>query len=478
MSPHFRLSPAMIWRVFSCRSVAAALLAATTLLGSAAMRSTAAWAEVPAKAAEGRAQWAARLMQSSPYRVEVATTDGSKLLITNALTLERRRLFERKGLSALAFSPDGTWVYAVTASGEAWAIDPDGGKTVLVGTAPVAAGEQVVDAVGLGPADQLALQIVIAKGGSATKGCPNWQAPRRVALRKGLEAGAQARMEARPGWPEDRRTPRLAAVSPNTRIRAAVTGPILQGEGRFGAASGQISKTALPAGTYAVEWMRDSAGVAVYYPRAAAKGCKFRLGMRAFRSDDGKGWAEWTLPDAVELVRGDQPWQDAGVAPDGMRWLGTDARGVVLIEPLPRFRGKVALVAPGSATTPKLRPGVRALPSVVGGGLRLAELLLETGDLDAAAAELALQEGKAAAGELALLHKRLMKLTEVRDRRAAELGLSLDDVRSAKGTPAAPAKPAPTADDEAVEPAAPTTPSVAPTPAPGAAPAVKAPQSP
>lgn len=237
------------------------------VLTSAWLGPAVALADVPAKAAEGRAQLAARLMQSAPYRVEIASSDGSKLLITNALTLERRRLLEKKGIAALAFSPDGAWVYAVTAGGEAWAVDPDGGKTVLVGTAPLAAGEAVVDAVGLGPADQLALQVVIARAAAAGKGCLNWTAPRRVALRKGLEPGAQTRMEARPGWPEDRRTPRLGAISPNTRIKASVIGPILQGEGRFGAASGQISRTALPAGTFAIDWMRDSAGVAVYYPR-------------------------------------------------------------------------------------------------------------------------------------------------------------------------------------------------------------------
>lgn len=426
--------------------------------------------------AEGRAQLAARLMQSAPYRVEIASSDGSKLLITNGLTLERRRLLEKKGLTALAFSPDGAWLYAVTSAGEAWAVDPDGGKILLVGTVPVASGDVVVDAMGLGPADQLAVQVVLARGGPATKGCANWTAPRRVVLRKGLEPGAQTRMEARPGWPEDRRSPRLAAISPNTRIKAAVIGPILQGEGRFGAASGQISRSALPMGTFAIEWMRDSAGVAVYYPKAAARGCKYRLGLRSFRSDDGKGWTEWTLPDGVELQRGDQPWVDASVAPDGMRWLATDARGVVLVEPLPRFRGKVALVAPTSVIAPKLRPGVRALPSLVGGSLRLAELLLETGDLDAAAAELALQEGKAAPAELVTLRKRLTKLEEVRERRAAELGLSLDDLRSAKGTPVAPARAATAPEDDAVEPAAAATPSAGPASGPaGGSPPVRAP---
>lgn len=473
---HFLLEPAMpapLTRYCAATARAgSALLLASSLLVGGALPAKPARAQSAAKpTAEGRAQLAARLMQSAPYRVEVASSDGTKLLITNGLTLERRRLLEKKGLAALAFSPDGAWVYAVTSTGEAWAVDPDGGKTLLVGTAPVAAGEFVVDAVGLGPVDQLALQIVIAKGIPNAKGCPNWTAPRRVLLRKSLEAGAQTRLEARPGWPEDRRSQRLAAISPNTRVKAAVIGPILQGEGRFGAASGQISRTALPAGTYAVEWMRDSAGVAVYYPKVASKNCKFRLGLRTFRSEDSKGWSEWTLPDPVELVRGDQAWQDASVAPDGMRWLGTDPRGVVLIEPLPRFRGKIALVAPASVTVPKLRPGVRALPSMVGGNLRLAELLLETGDLDAATAELAQQEGKAAPAELATLRKRLTKLEEVRDRRAAELGVSLDDLRSAKGTPVVPAKAATVPDDDAVEPASAATATSGPAEPP---PAVKA----
>jgi hypothetical protein len=456
--PNF-FAPALPRRLGQITLVCAAIVAASALQ---CPQGLAAPADAKGKPpGDSRASLAARLMQTAPYRVEVATTDGSKLQITNGLTLERRRLLEKPGIAALAFSPDGAWLYAVTQSGEAWAVDPDAGKTVLVGKAPVGQGERVVDAVGLGPMDQLAVQVVIAKG-SSPKGCAMWAAPRRVILRKPADGSSTARIEAREGWPEDRRTPRLSAISPNTRIKAAVIGPILQAEGRFGAPSGQISRSSLPAGTYAVEWMRDSAGVAAYYPRAPASGCKYRVGMRVFRSDEGKGWAEWTLPDSVDLLRGDQAWQDAEAAPDGMRWLATDPRGVLLVEPLPRFRGKLALIAPPSVAAPKLRPGVRALPSLVGGAVRLAELLMETGDLDAAEAEIAAQEGRASAAELAPLRSRLAKLQDTRARRAAELGLSLDDVRSAKGTPVGPAKPATPPDSEAVEPAAIVTPTSAP----------------
>lgn len=421
---------------------------------------TVAAAAAPAVAdAQVKADLGSRLVQNAPYKIEVATSDGQKVLITNAFTLERRRLLQRAGIAALGFSPDGTWLYAVTHTGEVEAIDPDSGKTVTLGKVPVQAGERVVDAIGIGPTDQFGVSVVLAKavGGAATRGCSSWSAPRRVTLHKPFDGGPP-RLEAREGWPDDQRTPRVKAVAPNTRLKVSIVGPVLQAEGQFGAAGGQISKTPLPVGAFQLDWMRDSLGVAVLYPKKAAGDCKSRLGMRLYRSDGG-AWSEWNVPESLDLLRGDQPWPTVASGPDGMRWVGVDSRGVQLVEPLPRFRGKVALIAPPSVAWPKLRPGVRALPSVVGGALRLGEMLLETGDLDAAEEELARQSGRASPQDVAKFRQRLQKLAEVRSRRAEELAIPLADLRSMKNAPPpAPAATTPTADDDAVEPAAAATP--------------------
>ncbi|MBI5610115.1 MAG: hypothetical protein HY902_14665 [Deltaproteobacteria bacterium] len=414
-------------------------------------------AAAPAGAEPARSDATARLIQTAPYKLEVASSDGNKVLITNAFTLERRRLWERPGVAALAFSPDGVWLYAVTSSGEAVAIDPDAGKVVPLGKLPIQAGEQVVDAVGIGPTDQFGLAAILAKpqGPVAARGCSTWTVPRRVVLHRAFD-GTAPRLEAREGWPDDQRTPRTRAVSPNTKTKVSIAGPALQAEAQFGAGGTTISKTALPVGAFQIDWMRDSQGLALHYPKRAEAACKFRVGTRFYRQEGG--WTEWNLPDGVDTVRGDQPWPTPAAAPDGMRWLGTSVRGVELIEPLPRFRGKVALIAPPSSAWPKLRPGVRALPSLVGGPLRLAELWLETGDLDQAGVEIDRAEKTAAPAAVAKLRGRLQKLIEVRARRAQELALPLVDLRSNKQAPAA-ATTGPTApDDDAVEPPAAPTP--------------------
>lgn len=402
-----------------------------------------------------------RAVEATPYRLEIATTDGGKLLITDALTLERRRVLEMAPIGALAFSPGGEWLYAVGQDGEIVAVDPDKAKTAPVAKIALRAGEAVVDAVGLGPADQWALQVVIAQGQPAVKGCAAWKQPRRVAVRRAIGAKEPATQESKDGWPDDQRVPRLAAIAPNTRYRAQVMGPVIQNEGRFGAASGQISRTPLPAGVFALQWMHDSAGLGVVFPKRPDNGCAHRVGLRVLRESAAKkpGWDEWNLPDAIDLVRGDQPWLAPLPTDDAMHWLGVEARGVVLVEPVARFRGKLALVAPPSAAWPKLRPGTRPQASLVGGAARMTELLMETGDLDAAEEELAKLTGKLPPASVAKLRARLDKLIDVRARRAAELGVALDEMRSKKGAPAAKVPVAqPPADDDATEPAKAATP--------------------
>lgn len=393
---------------------------------------------------------AARLLANSPYKVEIASSDGNKVMVTNALTLERRRLWERRGIAALAFSPDGVWLYAVTKSGEVVAIDSDGGSVTALGKVPVRAGEQVVDAIGTGPADHFAVSVVLAGATGGPLACPHWTSPRRVLLRRPV-AGGGTQLEAREGWPDDQRTPRTSVISPNTRWKASIVGPTLVSEARFGGNGGTISKSPLPAGASQIDWMRDSAGMAVLYPRRAASGCPAALGARFFRLEGG-AWGEWTLPDSVDVARSQLPWSVAAAAPDGMRWLGVESRGVVLVEPWPRFRPRIALVAPYSEVWPKMRPGVRPLPALSGGVLRLAELLMESGDLDAAEDELQRHAASAPATAVAKVRARLAKLQDVRLRRVQELGLKADDVRSRKGVPLQ--APAAAVEDtsEAVEP--------------------------
>ena len=197
-----------------------------------------------------------------------------------------------------------------------------------------------------------------------------------------------------------------------------------------------MNRTPLPPETNYVQWQRDSQGVVALWPRKARGTCRHLLGMRAWRNSPGKesGWAEWTLPERVELVRGDlaraPEW-----TPDGMRLLGVEPRGVVLVEPAPRHRGPLALVAPPSSVWPRVRPGVRPLPTTVGGQLRLTELLLEQGDIDAADKQLAIA-GKSGGAEVDRLRKRLAHLQETRQRRAEELRASVEELRSDKAPPA------------------------------------------
>ena len=392
-------------------------------------------------------------LQATPYKIEIATTDGSKLLLTDALTLERRKLLDKPGLAAVAFSPGGEWLYAVGGDGEVIAVEPDKAKTVTVGRVLVRPGEYVVDAVGLGPADQWALQILVAQSNQPPpkSGCAQWKMPHRIVIRRQVGGPAAATTEVKDGWPDDQRGPRLAAVSPNTRYRAQVVGPVVQAEGRFGAPSGQLSRAPLPVNPFAIDWMHDSAGLGVLYAKRPDATCLARVGLRVLRDDGGRkpGWDEWTVPETIELVRGDQPGQSPTLLVDGMRWLGVEPRGVVLVEPVPRFRGKVALVAPPSVGWPKVRPGIRPQASISGGNLRMVELLMETGDLDGAEDELTAVSARAQPAEVAKIRARMAKLADVRNRRAQELGVSLDDLRAKKGLPAPPR--ALPVEDDAVE---------------------------
>jgi hypothetical protein len=405
------------------------------------------------------------LIKNAPYRVEIATTDGAKVLMTNAFTLERRRVYEAPAIAGMAFSADGAWLYVVTGAGEVLAVDADTARTQPLGKLVFKPGEVVVDVLGAGTLETADLTVLLGQGPEPVLGqCGVWTGQRRARLHRDFAIKTPVKPELKDGWPEEANTPRLAAVSPNTKYRVTIQGGSLLAAGRFGGGDFKLNRTAVPPGVTDLDWMRDSEGLVATWPRRAQGGCKHLVGLRAWRHPGEKskesGWNEWTLTETVEVVRGDLT-RGVQWAPDGMRLLGVDVRGVLLIEPAPRFRGPLALVAPPSRLWPKLRPGVRALASTAGGALRLTELLMEQGDLDAARKQLAM-DGTAGGPDVQRLQQRLVKLEEVRLRRAEELHLDLNELRSQKMPRSSkPALPQPEAGDEpAVQPPGAPTPVV------------------
>lgn len=385
------------------------------------------------------------MVKNAPYRIEVVTASADKILITNAFTLERRRVFEAPGIAAVAFSPDGTWVYVAQATGEMTAVNADRANTESMGKLTLGPGEVVVELIGLGGAEELAATVLVGVGPAAAPlSCGQWKAERRVVVHKAPGAKGPGRQEAKDGWPDLTSARRTAAVSPNTKYRLAIAGGGLTAAGRFGSGDQRIHRSPVPVAANDLEWMRDSLGVAVSWPRKAQAGCGHRIGMRFYRrptqASAAPGWDEWNLPDNVEVVRGDLPGQSPPWTPDGMRLVAVDPRGVVLIEPAPRFRGQLALIAPASSVWPKVRPGVRPLASSAPGALRLAELLMEQGDLDQASQQLA---GAPAGAETSRLKTRLNALVETRTRRAQELQVDGRELRSDRSGPPQPPTPPP-----------------------------------
>lgn len=388
----------------------------------------------------------APLVKNAPYRIEVASADANKISITNAFTLERRRLFEAPIVHAFAFSKDGAWLYAVhgklPAKVEVSAVDVDTAEVLPFAALDLQSGEVIVDVLGDGALANFDVTLLIGTGPAANPStCTTWSGQRRVRIRKDPAAKAAAKVEPRAGWPETTVPSNLGGTAPNTKYRISLANGSLVALGRFGGGDIKLNRSATPVGVIHLEWMGDSDGVAALFPRKANANCPQHLGVRVYRHGDGKtpGWAEWTLPDQVEIARQDllrrPDW-----TPDSMRLIGVEPRGVVLIEPAPRFRGQVALIAPASSVWPQVRPGARPLATTANGGLRMAELLMEQGDLDAAQKTLA-KDGKAGGPDVNKLQTRLKKLLEVRQRRAQELQLDVRDLRSDKSGPPQPAKP-------------------------------------
>ncbi len=419
------------------------------------------------------------LIENAPYRVEIASSDGQKVLITNAFTLERRRVLQVGSVAGFGFSGDGTWLYVATSQGEVTAVDAETAKTQPLGRAALRAGEVIVDLLGAGDATSQDLTLLIGQGNAPTPGnCSPYTGQRRVRIRRDNSQPGPIKQESHEGWPNEALRQQLTAVSPNTKYKVTAAAGALMATGRFGGGDLRIHRTPVPPALVDLDWMRDSNGLIGTWPRKADHGCPHLLSLRAWRAgiDKGKepGWHEWNLPETIQVVPGDRQ-RALSWAADGMRFVAVAPAGVMLVEPAPRFRGVLALVAPPSTVWPKLRPGVRALATVAGGNLRLAELMMEQGDLDAATKQLAV-DGRGGGPDVTRLQGRLTKLIALRERRAQEWQVPLDDLRSQKsgkqGVPL-PVQPTPT---PGVAPAIPPTPSAATPTAPAAKAANPAPR--
>lgn len=406
-----------------------------------------------------------RLVASAPYRVQVAISDATSIRIVDGYTLERSRIYAGAKIHGYGFSTDGAWLYAVVGDGsalEVLAIDVGSAKPRRLGKLTLAAGERVAVVDGSGGSDDLRVTIAIGKA-TANGACNQWSSWRRVRMRQ--KAAGAVQTEDIAGRPEFDGGARKAAVSPNTKWRAELGGGLML-TGRFGSnESKRIDRDNLPPKAIGLAWMRDSKGVAVVGRRGAC-GSADLVVYRASEQKGG-GWQAWRMPEDVQANRPEHEDSPVQWAPDGMRLVGTSPRGVVLIEPQPRFRGKVALIAEPSLHWPEVRPGVRSLATGAG-SLRHAEILLEQGDLDAAAARLDHDGPGAPVAERKRLQARLDKLKSIRDKRAHELGLRPCELTSSGcgAQTRAPDAEAPTARGAAPPPAG-----AAPTGAAGAAPA-------
>ena len=411
------------------------------------------------------------LIRNAPYRVEVASSDGQKLTLTNAFTLERRRVLDG-AVAGYAFSADGAWLYVVTGAGDLLAIEPDTAGVDKLGKIALGPDQVVVDVTAGGSATQHDVWVWLAKGAAPAVGtCPSWREPTRIHAKRDATVKGPAKLATEAGWPESGKGGHLSSVSPNTKYRAQLGDGGLTATARFGGGEWKLNRSAIPGGVTDLTWMRDSDGLVATFARKVAPGCKQRPGVRVWRDDDRPnpppGWQEWTSPDGLELARADLK---SGLewAPDGMRLLGVDARGVVVVEPAPRFRGVLAVVAPPSRLWPKFRPGQRALPASAPSPLRHAEILMELGDLDAAWKLLKV----AKEAEAPALWARWRKLDEVRKRRAEEMRVDIAELRSDKSQhstpkplPATVIEPVPTDPTPTTAPAA-ATPAAAPPPEP------------
>ena len=371
-----------------------------------------------------------QLVQNAPYRVYVATTNGTKVVITDAYTLERRRVFVADAVGGYAFSSDGHWLYVVHGGGRSRtvsAVAVNTAKARVLATIRLHRGEDVVEVLGHGDEAAAFVTVVVGRGvpWRAGQGCTKPTHLRRIRLR---ETKGSLRREEILGAHDLTFPARHRVVSPNTRYTAQL-GATLTIHGRFGGDGvGRLNKRPLPAHPLGVRWMRDSRGV--FLPIKRPGTCPHLKGLANFRQPQSQfaswrrqhDWLDWRVGENVQLVRGDLIHQDLSWAPDGMRLVGMTTRGVVLVEPLVRHADHISLIAPPSTLWPAVRPGVRTIASG-SGELRHAEILLEQGSLDAAEARL---RGAPVGQARARLLSRLAKLRSVLARRTAEFAALQD----------------------------------------------------
>ena len=405
------------------------------------------------------------LVQNAPYRIHVASSDGKKVTITDAFTLERRRVFQGAPIHGYAFSGDGFWLYVVHGVGEVVAVDVRSALHRRLGKVRLAGTEAVLEVRGHGDKSRPYVTVVVGRGGSPPVGaaCKPSRVLRRIRLQQ--RAGKAVRVVVEKGPHDLKRRLRRRGTSPNTRILVELAGGLVS-RAKLGSPESRLNHKPLPPRAVGVVWMRDSRGVFVLAERPVDRGCRHLLTLRSFRQPDAQraswkrqhDWQSWSLPKGIDIVRGHMAHEDPAWAPDGMRLIGHGPKGVVLIEPSPRFRKNVSVIAPPSKLWPVVRPGVRTLATGVG-TLRMAEILLEQGDIDAAIAQIAAAVAKGGeeqgppAAEVTRLRRRAAKLSAVRARRATEFGLPLSAMRSGEGPVVEPSP------DQAVPTPKPATPS-------------------
>ncbi len=376
------------------------------------------------------------LAQSAPYRIHVATSDGKKVVITDAYTLERWRVFAAEDVRGYAFNNDGAWLYVVHDAGVVSSVNVRNGKAKRMATVKLPDGVEVVEVIGHGKGNHRFVTVVVGKGPRPLVGqpCGTWSGIKRFRIRQ-KATWPKATVITERGMHDLRLRRRRKGTSPNTRYEVFL-GKQLKATNKIGGGSvGVLNRKPLPSRSIGFRWMRDSRGVIVKHRRTTANGCRHRLGVVSFRQPEAqrvawyrqRRWTRWSLPADVSVVRGDLAHNDVLWAPDGMRVVGVRNGKAVVIEPVARHRGHVAVISPATRYWPAVRPGVRSL--VVGtGALRHAEILTEQGDLDTArtqlAAALARTSPKPTEDSVKRLRKRIGKLEVVRRRRALEIGVT------------------------------------------------------
>ncbi|HAN30181.1 MAG TPA: hypothetical protein DCQ06_01155 [Myxococcales bacterium] len=365
-----------------------------------------------------------QLANNAPYRIHVATSDGSSVKITDAFTLERRKVF-RGSVLGMAFSRDGHWLYVAHSRAKRIhiaAIQVQSAKVRNLGSTRIKSTESLIILRGHGNVDTPHASALIGRGTGWRPGkdCPTWRQIRLVRFRLRRDKPSVTFDTS----PKLRRPWFRRSRSPNTHFTAELGSNLTLF--RHGRGNQKIDKLAGAhhiRGSVALSWMRDSRGMWLMTQRRPEGRCKALRGAITFRLAPGRAarfrrsWQRWRVPKDLQLTRGDLAHQPLTVTPDGMRLIAINEAGVFLVEPSPRPASlRYSMIAPPSKIWPVVRPGVRSL-SIGASDHRQLTLLLEQGALKAADA---LLSQTVDSPTKAALVKRLNKLRAVRERRVAE----------------------------------------------------------